>query len=254
MSTQHRRPERRTLSPDRLVELEIERDFLLTSLADLEAEHAAGDLDTADFEELQADYTVRTADVIRQIEDRNAVVAAAAPERSRTRTIAWAIGVLAFALGAGWLLAQAAGERGVNDEITGNVDASPRQRVFECQELDQTGSIQEANECFSEVLVADPRNVEALAYRGWLLVRVSGSAQQIGEEAQAAEILLSAKASLDQAVEVDPSYPDARAFRVIVFNAEGNLEAACNEQAALVALDPPEIILQLISGLQLRCS
>ena len=253
MSGQKKRPDRRALSPDRLVELETERDFLLASLADLEAERAAGDLGTADFEELQADYTVRTADVIRQIEDRNAVVAAAAPERSRTRTMSWVLGVLAFALGAGWLLAQAAGERGVNDEITGDIETSPRQRVFECQELDQTGMIQEANECFADVLVADPRNVEALAYRGWLLVRVSGSAQQIGEEAQAAEILLSAKASLDEAVEIDPTYPDARAFRVIVYNAEGNTEAACNEQAALVALDPPDIILQLIGGLQLSC-
>lgn len=244
---------RRALSPDRLIELETERDFLLTSLADLEAEHAAGDLDTADFEQLQADYTVRTADVIRQIEDRNAAVAAAAPERSSGRTLAWVIGLLAFALGAGVLLAQAVGERGVNDEITGNVDASPRQRVFECQELDQLGSIQEANECFSEVLVADPRNVEALAYRGWLLVRVSGTADRMGEADQANEILISAKASLDQAVEIDASYPDARAFRVIVYNAEGNLEAACAEQAELFALDPPQIILQLISGLQLTC-
>ena len=254
MSGQKKQPDRRALSPDRLVELETERDFLLASLADLEAEHAAGDLDAADFEQLEADYTVRTADVIRQIEDRNAVVAAAAPERSPTRTLAWVVGVLAFALGAGFLLAQAAGERGVNDEITGNVDASPRQRVFECQELDRNGSVQEANECFSEVLVADPRNVEALAYRGWLLVRVSGSAQDIGEDAQAAEILVSAKASLDEAVGIDPSYPDARAFRVIVYNAEGNTEAACVEQAALLALDPPEIIRQLIGNLQLTCA
>ena len=247
------RPDRRALSPDRLVELEQERDFLLASLADLEREHAAGDLDDADFEELHADYTVRTADVIRQIESRNAVVAAAAPERSTTRTVAWVVGVLAFALGAGWLLALASGERGVNDEITGNIDASPRQRVFECQQLDQQGAVQEANECFSDVLVADPRNVEALAYRGWLLVRVSGSADRAGESESAAEILISAKASLDEAVEINPSYPDARAFRVVVYNAEGNLEAACAEQAELFALDPPDIILGLISELGLTC-
>jgi len=248
-----KRTDRRALSPDRLAELETERDFLLGSLADLESEHGAGDLDSADFEQLQSDYTVRAADVIRQIEDRNAVVAAAAPERSATRTLAWVVGVLAFALGAGWLLAQAVGERGVNDEITGNVEASPRQRVFECQELDRAGSAPEANECFTEVLDLDPRNVEALAYQGWLLVRISGSAQRLGEESQAAELLISAKASLDQAVEIDPTYPDARAFRVIVYDAEGDLEAACAEQAELFALDPPEIIGQLIGNLALAC-
>ena len=248
-----KRVDRRALSPDRLVELEQERDFLLTSLADLESEHAAGDLGDTDFEQLHADYTVRTADIIRQIESRNAVVASAASERSRTRSIAWVVGILAFAVGAGWLLAQAAGERGVDDEITGNVDASPRQRVFECQELDRQQLVQEANECFSEVLTADPRNVEALAYRGWLLVRVSGSAERLGEESQAAEILLSAKASLDEAVDIDPRYADARAFRVIVYNAEGDIEAACDELAELIALDPPDIMLNLVAGLDLTC-
>lgn len=251
--TANKRVDRRALSPDRLVELEQERDFLLTSLTDLESEHDAGDMDDADFEQLHADYTVRTADIIRQIENRNAVVAAAAPERSRTRSLAWVAGILALALGAGLLLAQAVGERGVNDEITGNIDASPRQRVFECQQLDREGAVPEANECFSEVLVMDPRNVEALAYRGWLLVRVSGSAQEIGEDSQAAEILLSAKASLDEAVDIDPGYPDARAFRVIVYNAEGNTEAACAEFRELVALNPPEFMLSLVADLELSC-
>jgi tetratricopeptide (TPR) repeat protein len=239
---------RRALSPDRLVELEEERDFLLASLADLEAEHAAGDLDDADFEQLHADYTVRTADLIRQIEDRNAKVAAAGRPRSTGTTIAWIVGLLIFAVGAGWLLAQAVGERGIGDELTGAIDASPRQRVFECQQLDQQGAIQEANECFSDVLVEDPRNVEALTYRGWLLVRTAGSAQRIGADDEAAEILISAKASLDEAIEIDPSYPDARAFRFIVYNAEGDVDAACAEYDALVALDPPPFMLQLVES------
>ncbi len=244
---------RNALSPDRLVELEEERDFLLASLADLEAEHGAGDLSDTDFEQLHADYTVRTADLIRQIEDRNAIVAQSRPRRSKGRTAAWVIGLIVFSIGAGWLLAQAAGERGGDDEITGEIDASPRQRVFECQQLDQLGEIQEANECFSDVLVDDPQNVEALAYRGWLLVRTSGSAQRIGAEDEAAEILISAKASLDKAVEIDPNYPDARAFRVIVYNGEGDIDAACAEHAELIALDPPPFMLDLVSSLGLSC-
>ncbi len=241
-------------SPDRLAELETERDFLLASLADLEVEHAAGDLDDADFEELYADYTVRTADLIRQIEDRNLRLADATSKRSTGRSLAWVVGLAFFAIGAGWLLAQAAGERGVGDEITGDIDSSPRQRIFECQELDRLGEVQEANECFSDVLVDDPQNVEALAYRGWLLVRTAGSAQRIGADDEAAEILISAKASLDQAVDIDPTYPDARAFRVVVFNAEGDTEAACAEYAELVALDPPPFMLELVqSGQGFSC-
>lgn len=239
---------RRALSPDQLVELEQERDFLLASLTDLEAEHAAGDLDDADFEQLHADYTVRTADLIRQIEDRNATVAASVAPRSPARVIAWIVAMIVFAVGVGWLLAQAVGERGVGDELTGAIDVSPRQQVFECQQLDQQGAIQEANECFSDVLVDDPRNVEALAYRGWLLVRTAGSAQRIGADDEAAEILLSAKASLDQAISIDPTYPDARAFRFIVYNAEGDLDNACADYEALVALDPPPFMLQLVES------
>jgi hypothetical protein len=45
-----------------------ERDFLLSSLRDLEAERDAGDIDDVDFETLRDDYTVRTAQVLRAIE------------------------------------------------------------------------------------------------------------------------------------------------------------------------------------------
>ena len=56
-----------------------ERDFLLGSLDDLEAEYAAGDLDDADYESLKADYTTRAARVLRAIE------AGSSPHRSRHR-------------------------------------------------------------------------------------------------------------------------------------------------------------------------
>ena len=47
--------------PDALAALEEERTFLLTSLRDLDAELAAGDIDRADYDELRDDYTRRTA-------------------------------------------------------------------------------------------------------------------------------------------------------------------------------------------------
>ncbi len=51
-----------------LAALEDERDFLLSSLRDLDAEHDAGDIDDVDYETLRDDYTVRTAEVLRAIE------------------------------------------------------------------------------------------------------------------------------------------------------------------------------------------
>ena len=47
--------------------LEEERDFLLGSIDDLEAEHAAGDLNDHDYETLCDTYTARAADVLRRL-------------------------------------------------------------------------------------------------------------------------------------------------------------------------------------------
>lgn len=52
---------RRRLDPDALADLEEQRDLLLRSLDDLEREHEAGDLDTADYEALRDDYTRRAS-------------------------------------------------------------------------------------------------------------------------------------------------------------------------------------------------
>jgi hypothetical protein len=47
--------------------LEEERDFLLRSLRDLEAEHDAGDIDDTDYATLKDDYTARAAAVLREL-------------------------------------------------------------------------------------------------------------------------------------------------------------------------------------------
>ncbi len=54
------------MSPD-VGNLEEERDFLLRSLEDLEAEHQAGDLDDGDYVTLKDDYTARAARVLRAL-------------------------------------------------------------------------------------------------------------------------------------------------------------------------------------------
>ncbi len=241
-------PSNRSLNPDRLTDLEEERDFLLRSLADLEAEHVAGDIDQIDFQQLQADYTVRASDAIRRVDDHEAAIAAAAPKRSFTGMLPWILGLAVFAVAAGWLLGQAMGERGVMDQITGSVDPSPRDQFLDCQVLDQQQSIGEANECYTTLLQRDPANAEALAYKGWLLVRTSGSASQLGRDSEAAELLVTAKGLLDRAVEVDDSYPDARAFRIIVLNAEGDTDAACAEFDQMLALDPPPFMVELVTS------
>ena len=108
-----------SLSPDRLAALEEERDFLLKSLADLDAERAAGDIDDADHQALTDDYTARAAEVIRAIEEHRDAVEAARPPRSRSRMVIAVAGIAVVAVLAGVLMAQASGRREPGDTITG---------------------------------------------------------------------------------------------------------------------------------------
>ena len=50
------------MNPDRLAELEEERRFLLSSIRDLDREHAAGDVDEADV--MEADDEEEAADAV----------------------------------------------------------------------------------------------------------------------------------------------------------------------------------------------
>jgi tetratricopeptide (TPR) repeat protein len=223
--------------------LEAEQQFLLTSLDDLESEFAAGDISKADFEQLKADYTIRTARVARRLNGLSSQPLSA--EGSTARRLGWIAGVTLFGVVIGLLLAQFSGERGVNDNITGSIEESPRQQVFRCQSMGAEGQLLASFECFDDVLARDPENAQALGYRGWYGVLASGSAQAAGQDEAAAELLAVAGVNLDRAVEADPTYPDARAFRMIVLERLGRNDDACDDAQVLLDLNPPAQILQL---------
>ncbi len=246
---------RNPLDPDRLAALEEERDFLLRSLDDLESEHAAGDLDDADHAALRDDYTVRAASVIRSIDDHQSELEALrSVGTSTTRRWAWIIGTAAAAVLAGVLLAQTAGERGVGESLTGSLDESIRDQVLQCQQLGTLGAdgLQESLTCFDEVLDQDPSNVEALTYRAWYLSLVAASATEQGLDDSADELYVAAAGQLDRALEVDPTFPDAHAFRAVVADRLGDPDRACAELAELAELDAPPMMAQLTTSLDER--
>ncbi len=244
--------ERQARTEADLAALADEKDHLLRSLDDLDAELAAGDLDQADYVALKDDYTARAAEVLRAIDAHNNPVETGGSRESR-RAIGWVVGLTALAIGAGFLLAQAVGERGVNDQITGSIDPSDRDQVLRCQQMGaQANQLLESLTCFDEVLDRDPQNVEALTYRGWYVVLASGTAQQAGQDDAAAELLESGMFFLDRAIEVDSEYPDARAFRAIVFDRNGQPDRACEEIAVIAAGSPPPMIEQLVAPLAER--
>ncbi len=230
---------------------------LVRSLEDLDAELAAGDIDPGDYETLRNDYTVRVADAVRRSGnlpktgsdtvgvETDSVAAGDGAGFSRWLIVA-ALGL--FAVGAGWLLARSAGERGVGDALTGSIDQSARQRVAACQNTGvNDGDLLGAIQCFDEVLATDPDNVEALTYRAWFLVlAASGGAADPAADAtsQEVELLEAARVYLAEAIEIDPSYPDARAFQTVVADRLGDSDEVCRQVDALVKTDPPPFFLE----------
>jgi tetratricopeptide (TPR) repeat protein len=225
---------------DRLAELEEQRDFLLRSLDDLEAEWAAGEIDEGDYETLRDDYTARAAEVLRAIDQGKATLAEQRPPFRPGRLVAGVALIAVLAVGAGVLVARSSGDRLAGETITGDIRETNSQKLAEASRLFQDGQALEAIKKYDEVIEVDPDNREALAYRGWLVVLA-------GLEEEGLEFL-------DRAIAVDPDYPDARFFKGFTLRRMGDLDGALVELRAFLANDPPpgmtEQVKQLIETIE----
>ena len=240
---------------DELATLDDERALLLRSIADLKAEHAAGDLDDRDFHALKDDYVARTAAVIRRRHDLEAGIERRR-EHARAATPRWrkpvaVVATAAAALGAGVLVARSAGERVGTQGLTGTVNAAGANRSADVSKLLKQAQDLLSNDvlaslkAYDEVLQIDPQNPEAIAYGGWLLRIVAQSAEGSTRD----ELITRAKTRLDAAVTVAPEYPDARAFRgVLLLRDLNDPVAATKDFDALDALDPPPFVTQLVAS------
>ena len=229
-----------SLDPDVLAALERERDFLLRSLDDLDAERAAGDLDTSDHAALADDYTRRLAEVARSIDEERTAFDQVDTKLDTRQRVFTVIGIVVLAVLAGVLLGQASGFRSPDDSVTGDIRQSSAGLLAEADTLTREQRWPEAIEVYDEVLDVAPGNVEALTYRGWLTAR-------LGDDETA---LL----DLSEAVAVDPTYPDARVFSAIVLDNQLRFTEAAAELAAFDSVDPPEAMLMLVEQFDLRVS
>lgn len=217
---------------DELARLEEQRDHLLSSLKDIEAEHAVGDMDDVDYHALKDDYTVRAADVLRAIEAGTATLEKAQkPRMSRGKSSLIFIGVIAFAVVAGVTVAKTAGQRGDN-AITGS-SGPLREKLATCQTL-SFQKPEEGIKCYADVLSDAPDNVEALTYQGWAKVRVD----KVNE----------AKRNFDRVVKIDPGYPDVRVFRAVLDTKQGDFAAAAAEISTFYANDPSPMAIQVLQS------
>lgn len=245
---------RRSAADDRHRILIDERDHLLASLRDLDAELAAGDLDPADHAALYDRYTARAAAVLRALDtltepDPAAVSSPSSPaspasalsappapparpaglpvrSRPRARLVATVAVVGLAAAGAGWAMAQAAGERLPGQQVSGDIVRSSGDRISQAQALAADGKLLDAIKTYDEVLRVDPDNPVALAQRGWLVSRAGLADEGLK--------------TIDRAIEVDPRYPDAWFFKAMIhWRLKGEPDQARAAFERLLALDPP---------------
>lgn len=240
------------MTPEERSIREEERDFLLTSLDDLEREHAAGDVTDDDYRALKESYTARAAAVLRELDVessvRDADVESSRP-RSRWRTVAASAVVAAVAVGAGIAVASSAGERLPGQTMTGSIgDGSVTSLLVEARAVGM-GDVPRAVELYSEVLAVEPDNVEALTYIGWLTV-LSATQDQTSDIDVVRDRFQSGLLLLRQATVIDDTYPDAHCFLGITFfRFMDDADAARPEVERCLESDPPAEVTSLVEGL-----
>ena len=185
-------------------QLEAERDFLLKSLDDLEAERAAGGIDDDSYRALHDDYTARAAATIRVLRD-GVDARPTAPTMSWQRRSLVIGAIVGFAVIAGVTLALALGARLPGQTASGNTSASTNRtpsataqrerleaavaanpddvasRLLLARFLEAEGDLSGALEQYDAVVAADANNAAAYAQSGRLLYLTAGRAPAADE-------------------------------------------------------------------------
>jgi tetratricopeptide (TPR) repeat protein len=168
-------------------------DFLQRSIADLDAEHEAGDLSDDDYAELKSRYTAALG--------RDSAWTPHAVSHPR-RTALAVVAVLVLASLAGLLVARSSGERVAGTASSGSIDEGSSDQLARAQQLVQQGRVLDAVKQYDAVLREDPKNPVALAQRGWV-IRNAG-------------LVDDGLTYIDRAIAADPNYPEAHFFRAMI--------------------------------------
>jgi len=232
------------MNPDDLARLEEERNFLLTSLRDVERERLAGDIDDEDYATLKSGYTQRAADVLKAIEAGQSTLNRRAP-KSRAKAIVVSFAIVAFACLAGWMLAAQSGQRLPGQTSTGGIENSTASLLSQARAINFSDP-QKAIELYNDVVKLDPDNIEALTYRSWLIALIArDAADDIKIVALAA-----ATQGLERAIQIDPEYPDAHCFLGIVrFRLAGDPVGAKEQLDICAASNPPAEVMGFVTSI-----
>jgi tetratricopeptide (TPR) repeat protein len=210
-----------------------DEDFLRRSIADLDAEHAAGDLSDEDHAALRARYEAKLAAVQTRSGDHTTPdVASRGHQNTWVKPVVTVVVVAVVGIGAGLLLARSAGERDAGDQITGLTPPSAQGRLAEAAELFQEGDPQGAIAVYQELLDENPDDVAALTYFGWTL-------RNVGVQQEDDRLRASGTNLIDRALEVDPTFAEAWFFRGIIYlRDEDDPDGAADALRLVLANDP----------------
>ncbi len=214
-----------------------EREHLLASLDDLDAELAAGDIDQLDYDTLKDDYTARAAKLTRAL-DGAKVTRTSAERPPASSRLAWVAAVVAIAGFSAWAMVQFSGARGTGETASGEIRLSTVSLLNDAAAEFGQGNVERSIELYGEVLEISPTNVEALTYRGWIQYQ-SGNDDE-------------ARADFDEAVAFEPDYADVRVFRAIVALDSGEFDEAAAEIAAFDSSNPTAVAQNLVAERQVR--
>ena len=195
-------------------ELTTERDFLLKSLDDLDAELLAGNIDPDTYRKLHDDYTARASEVITSLEDG---VERKRNEPRRLRVIT-AAGIVVGCVLIAVLLARAIGTRQPGEEVTGGQQSSTatvdpnsyRGHIAKAQAALTQQDYETAIKEYTAAARIDPTQAEPLAYRGFISTKI---AETIGKGPARDTLVQSATSDLNQATALNPKFVDAWLFK-----------------------------------------
>ena len=233
-----------SVTPERREQLQEEREFLLSSLTDLEREFAVGDVADDDYVSLKDSYTARAAIIIRDLLD---LEQSRVRKRIGWRPIAWSALVLLLAITAGVVVARNTGERLPGQGMTGAIDDGSVSSLLVQARSMGMADIPAVLDLYSRVLAVEPDNIEALTYFGWFTVL---SSTQEADASAAATRLQNGMVLLQQATVTDATYPDAHCFLGIAFfRFLDDALTAQPEMTACLEQNPPAEVASLVQGL-----
>lgn len=249
--------------------VEAERDFLLRSLDDLEAERFEGNIDDGTYQTLHDDYTARAAAAIRSLDAGADLTPEPAGDGSTLMRSLTVGGIVVFALVAAVALTRAVGQRHPGQTITGNgqvqeasgatgtdpgpalkaaAAAQPRSypaRIAYGRYLLQAGDLTDAIHEFGAAARLDPSQPEPQTYAGWAGALLS---QNVKDEPARRSLLDASLARVSETTRRFPSYPDAHALKgVILYRFRADAKDAIPEfQKFLVLTDDSNPIREMV--------